>query len=169
MCTATATINKLLIYSVRLLATYLSLNEIRTDPTAIIMTVPTVANQPFWRYAAALALPLGIAPTVVGASPAARRVASTRTGRKGMEPRDHHRTQLSFRIPGWSNLQLCLWRKECSLDTPLHLQWQRSLQFLPPLPLRRPTAARLFSCQCRVLHPRFNGYSTCVKTTGVLC
>jgi hypothetical protein len=35
------------------------------------MTVPTVANQPFWRYAAALALPtLGAAPAVVGASPA---------------------------------------------------------------------------------------------------
>ena len=39
------------------------------------MTVPTVANQPFWRYAAALALPLAVAPAVVGASPAAGSVA----------------------------------------------------------------------------------------------
>ena len=70
------------------------------------MTVPTVANQPFWRYAAALALPtLGVSPAVVGASPAAGSVALLsalyskvdKNGKKGTaRPSSGHSTFLPY-------------------------------------------------------------------------
>ena len=70
------------------------------------MTVPTVANQPFWRYAAALALPtLGVSSAAVGASPAAVSVALLsalyskvdKNGKKGTaRPSSGHSTFLPY-------------------------------------------------------------------------